>query len=222
LVAPVSRSQFPTAAADVSLLLLRCLFFSTWFHTDLQVSRGLTKDEMKLAASLPFWASTAGIIADGYFSDRLARRHSLRVARCAIGSTTLILSGLVLLSATFTRSNWWTVALITLAHGLMDAMLPITWSLCVDLGREHSGAVSAAMNMAGQVGSLIPGVGFGHLVHFIGSYDGALTPLAAMLVVSGCVYAAIKPAQRVEVAAASAIPRCVSRIQQFSSRVHLK
>jgi MFS transporter, ACS family, glucarate transporter len=187
------------------LLMYHCYcygayFFSTWFHTYLQAGRGLTEDEMKFAASLPFWASMAGIIAGGYFSDRLARKYSLRVARCTIGSLTLILSGLVLLSATFTRNNWWAVALITISHGLMDAMLPITWSLCVDLGREHSGAVSAAMNMAGQVGSLISGVGFGYLVQLIGSYDRALMPLAAMLIVSGCLYAAIKPTRQVEVA----------------------
>ncbi len=180
------------------LLMYHCYcygayFFSTWFHTYLQVGRGFTEDEMKFAASLPFWASMVGILAGGYFSDRLARKYSLRVARCSIGSVTLILSGLALLSATLTRNNWWAVALITIGHGLMDAMLPITWSLCVDLGREHSGAVSAAMNMAGQVGSFISGVGFGYLVQSLGSYDRALMPLAAMLIVSGFFYAAIKP-----------------------------
>ena len=56
------------------------------------------------------------------------------------------------------------------------------------------------MNMAGQVGSLISGVGFGYLVQLIGSYDRALMPLAAMLIVSGCLYAAIKPTRQVEVA----------------------
>ena len=33
-------------------------------------------------------------------------------------------------------------------------MLPVAWSICVDAGGEHAGAISGAMNTAGQVGSL--------------------------------------------------------------------
>ncbi len=168
-------------------------FFTTWFHTYLQVGRGLTEDEMKYAASLPSWASMAGIVAGGYLSDRLARRYSLRVARCSIGSFVLLLSGATLLAATLTKGNWLAVALITVSHGFMSAMLPVTWSLCVDLGGQYSGSVSASMNMAGQAGAFVSGVGFGYLVESLGSYDLALRPLAAMLIVSGCVYATIKP-----------------------------
>jgi MFS transporter, ACS family, glucarate transporter len=61
------------------------------------------------------------------------------------------------------------------------------------------------MNMAGQVGSFISSVGFGYLVQWFGSYDYALMPLALMLIVSGCFYAAIKPVERVEARAAGAL-----------------
>jgi MFS-type transporter involved in bile tolerance (Atg22 family) len=53
------------------------------------------------------------------------------------------------------------------------------------------------MNMAGQVGSFISSVGFGYLVQWSGSYDQALMPLAVMLILSGCFYAAIKPEEAV-------------------------
>jgi hypothetical protein len=43
----------------------------------------------------------------------------------------------------------------------------------------------------------VSGVGFGYLVQSLGSSDHALMPLAAMLIVSGCFYAAIKPMQQV-------------------------
>ena len=75
-------------------------FYLSWLHTYLQVGRGLTENQMKIAASLPSCAGFAGIVAGGYFSDRLARTHSLRFARCAIGSTGLIVSGVLLLCAT--------------------------------------------------------------------------------------------------------------------------
>lgn len=171
-------------------------FYLSWLHTYLQIGRGLTEDQMKIAASLPSCAGFAGIVAGGYFSDRLARTHSLRFARCAIGSTGLIVSGALLLCATLTPNKWAAVALLSIGLGAMDLMLPVAWSICVDAGGEHAGAISGAMNMAGQIGSLISSVAFGYWVEWYGSYDRALMPLAAMLIVSGCVFATIDPSQR--------------------------
>ncbi|MDQ6699619.1 MAG: MFS transporter [Acidobacteriota bacterium] len=170
-------------------------FYLSWLHTYLQIGRGLTENEMKIASTLPACAGFIGVLAGGFLSDRLARHHSLRFARCSIGSVSLIVSGICMTAATFTRSNWWAVALITVGLGVMNAMLPVSWSLCVDLAREHAGAVSGAMNMAGQAGSLISAVAFGYLVEWLGSYDRALMPLGLMLIVGGCVFATIDPSQ---------------------------
>jgi ACS family glucarate transporter-like MFS transporter len=134
-------------------------------------------------------------VAGGYLSDRLARTCSLRSARCSIGSAGLVLSGILLFGATITPDKWWAVGFLTIGLGAMDLMLPVAWSICVDVGGEHAGAISGAMNMAGQTGSLISSVAFGYWVEWSGSYDRALMPLAAMLIVSGCVFAAIDPSQ---------------------------
>ncbi|MEP6539079.1 MAG: MFS transporter [Bryobacteraceae bacterium] len=170
-------------------------FFLTWYPTYLQLGRGLTEDQMKIASSLPSWVSLVSVIAGGYVSDRLARRHSLRIARSAVGATGLIISGVCLVLATVTRDNTAAVGLLTVGGGAMGMMIPVSWSICVDLAREHVGAVSGAMNTAGQVGSLISSVAFGYLVEWTGSYDRALMPLAAALIVSGCLFASIDPSR---------------------------
>jgi nitrate/nitrite transporter NarK len=170
-------------------------FFLTWFPTYLQLGRGLTEDQMKIAASLPWWASLLGLIGGGYLSDRLARKHSLRLARCGVGATGLIVAGICLGIATITADNTIALCLLTLGGGAMGLMIPVSWSICVDLAREHVGAVSGAMNTAGQVGSLISSVAFGYLVEWTGSYDRALMPLAAALVVSGLLFASIHPSK---------------------------
>ncbi|HLJ16649.1 MAG TPA: MFS transporter [Bryobacteraceae bacterium] len=169
-------------------------FFLTWLSTYLQVGRGLTEQQMGIASSLPACAGLIGIVAGGYWSDRLAKRHSLRVARCALGSASLITAGLCLICASLTADVWRTVALLTLGLGVLDVMLPVAWSLCVDIGGVHSGSISGAMNMAGQIGSLLSSVLFGYLVEWLGSYDRALLPLSAMLLVSGLFFAWIDPA----------------------------
>ena len=168
-------------------------FYLSWLHTYLQLGRGFTEREMSVASALPSCAGLAGILAGGYFSDRLARTRSLRFARCSIGAGGLIVSGVLLLGAALTPNKWGGVALLTVGLGAMDLMLPVAWSICVDTGGEHAGAISGAMNMAGQIGSLISSVAFGYWVEWTGNYDRALMPLAAMLVISGCIFATINP-----------------------------
>jgi MFS family permease len=172
-------------------------FYLTWLHTYLQVGRGLTEQQMGIASSLPSCAGVLGILAGGYWSDRLARRHSLRVARCTLGSASLIAAGLCLTGASLTAGAWRSVALLTLGLGVVNVMLPIAWSLCVDIGGTQSGAISGAMNTAGQIGSLLSSVLFGYLVEWLGSYDRALLPLSAMLLVSGVLFAFIDPSDPV-------------------------
>ena len=155
----------------------------------------MTEDQMEIASALPAFFGLAGLIGGGYFSDRLARTHSLRFARCAIGSAGLVVSRVLLLCATITTNNWGAVALLTIGLGAMDLMLPVAWAICVDAGGEHAGAISGAMNTAGQAGSLISSVAFGYWVEWYGSYDRALMPLAAMLIVSGVLFATIDPSK---------------------------
>jgi len=171
-------------------------FYLSWLPTYLQIGRGLTETQMQIASALPSSAGLLGVITGGYMSDRLARTHSLRFARCSVGATGLVISGVLLLAATYTANPWVAVAFITVGLGAMDLMLPVAWSICVDMGGEHAGAISGAMNTSGQIGSLISSVGFGYWVEWSGSYDRALMPLAVMLVISGCLFATIDPARK--------------------------
>lgn len=172
-------------------------FYLSWLSTYLQNGRGLTEDEMKIAASLPSWAALLGIVGGGYLSDWLARRYSLRIARCSIGAVSLVGAGGMMATAALTRDNWWAVAFLAIGAGVMGAMLPVAWSVCADVGREHTGAVAGAMNMAGQAGSFISSVAFGYFAEWMG-YNLALLPLSAMLIVSGCVFAFIDPAKQID------------------------
>jgi ACS family glucarate transporter-like MFS transporter len=182
-------------------------FFLTWYPTYLQLGRGLNEDEMKIASSLPSWVSLLSLVSGGYLSDRLARKHSLRLARCAVGAAGLIVSGICLGLATITVDKTIAVSLLTVGGGAMSLMIPVSWSICVDLGRQHVGAVSGAMNTAGQAGSLISSIAFGYLVEWTGSYDRALMPLAAALIASGCLMGSIDPSKELIPGGEDLVPR---------------
>jgi sugar phosphate permease len=199
---PHGSAPWTTLLRDRNLQLLMLMyhcycwgayFYLSWLPTYLQVGRHLTEDQMKVASALPPAAGLTGVMLSGYLSDRLARRHSLRLARCSIGAVSLAASGILLGLASLAADPWTCVALITAGLGVMNAMLPVSWSLSVDLGREHSGAVSGAMNTAGQIGSFLSSVAFGYMVQGFGSYDRALLCLAFMLVLGGVLFAFINP-----------------------------
>ncbi len=170
-------------------------FYLSWLPTYLQMGRGLTEDAMKFAASITSAAGMFGTIGGGFLSDALVRRAGLRAGRCLPAAAGLMLSGLLLGAASFTVDNLVAVAELCLGLASMNFMLPVTWALCLDLGRRHAGSVTGSMNMAGQVGSLISSVAFGYLVKWLGSYNQALVPLAVMLVLSGLLYLGIDPAK---------------------------
>ena len=171
-------------------------FYLSWLPTYLQKGRGLTENQMKLASALPSCAGVAGILLGGFLSDWLARRFSLRIARCSISSGGLIASGVLVLLAANSTDNRVSIALMAVGLGFMNLMLPISWTVCLDVAGRHAGAVSGAMNMAGQMGSFLSTIAFGYLVEYLGSYDLAILPLASMLIVSGCAYLFIDPAQK--------------------------
>ena len=175
-------------------------FYLSWIYTYLQTGRGLTEEQMKLASALPPLLGMAGILAGGFLSDGLSRRYGLRVGRCAVGAPSLILAGVLMMAATVTKDNAWAVGLLAVGMGVLNMMVPVAWAVCADVSGEHTGAVSGAMNTAGQLGSFVSAVAFGYLVEGLGSYDRALMPLAGMLVVGGMAFAMVDPGRRIGLA----------------------
>lgn len=171
-------------------------FYLSWLHTYLQKGRGFTEQEMKIYSVLPFIAGVFGNIFGGSLSDWLCKRRGVKFGRVAVGATGLALSGCFLMATALTSSKYAAVAFLTLGYGSMDCMLPVSWAVCLDIGRKYAGAVTGAMNMAGQVGSFLSSVAFGYLIEYWGNYNTPLIPLALMLWISAVLYLKIDPTEQ--------------------------
>lgn len=172
-------------------------FYLSWLHTYLQKGRGFTEDEMKIYSVLPFIAGAFGNILGGSVSDMLVKRFGLNFGRKAVGATGLALSAMCLFGTAVTPSKYMAVAFLTMGYFSMDCMLPVSWSICLDVGRQYAGAVTGAMNMAGQVGSFLSSVAFGYLVAWSGGdYNRPLIPFAAMLAISAFIFTRIDPQEQ--------------------------
>jgi MFS family permease len=169
------------------------MFYLTWFPEYLMKGRGLTEAQMGMFSALPFFFGAAGNLIGGFLSDGLSRRFGLSVGRRFLGAACLAASGLLLLATAVTPGKATAIALLAVGFGVMDCMLPSAWAICLDVGGRHAGAVSGAMNSAGQAGGFVCTVLFGHLVGAGHGYDAALAVIAVMVLISAGLFLCIDP-----------------------------
>ena len=172
-------------------------FYFSWFPTFLVRGAGLTEKEMGLLSALPFAMGCCGNLVGGVLSDRLARRYGLKVARCGQAAVSLAVSSLLILGLAFAKEKVLVVILSSIGFGVLDLMLPATWSLCLDLGRAHAGVLTGTMNSAGLAGGFVCTVMFGYLVRATGGYRAPLCVVAAMVMLSAILFSLINPNQPV-------------------------
>lgn len=168
-------------------------FFFSWFPTFMELGRGFDKSELTYAVAVPFIMSMLGNIAGGHLTDRLSKKYGIKTGRKALGSTSLAVSAVCMFLAAFIPGKMAVFIFLSLCFGIFDLMLPSAWALCIDLGKQHAGTLSGAMNTAGNIGGFCCGILFGALVQQSGNYNLPLYLIAVMLLVSAVLFAFINP-----------------------------
>lgn len=171
-------------------------FFFSWFPTFMELGRGFEKDQLTYAIAVPFVMSMIGNISGGYLTDKLSAKYGLKVGRKALGSSSLIVSAVFMFLAAFIPGKMQVFIFLSLAFGIIDLMLPSAWALCIDLGKKYSGAVSGAMNTAGNLGGFVCSLIFGYVVSATGNYNLPLYIIAGMLVISAVIFLFIDPTKQ--------------------------
>ena len=172
-------------------------FFFSWFPTFMELGRGFDKAELTYVVAVPFVMSMIGNIAGGHLTDRLSRRYGIKTGRKALGSTSLAVSAVCMFLAAFIPGKMAVFLFLSLCFGIFDLMLPSAWALCIDLGKQHAGTLSGAMNTAGNIGGFCCGILFGELVQQSGNYNLPLYLIAMMLIISAVLFAFINPEKKI-------------------------
>ena len=168
-------------------------FFFSWFPTFMELGRGFEKSELTYAVAVPFVMSMVGNIAGGHLTDRLSQKYGIKVGRKALGSSSLAISAVCMFLAAFIPGKMAVFVFLSLCFGIFDLMLPSAWALCIDLGKQHAGTLSGAMNTAGNIGGFCCGILFGQLVESSGNYNLPLYMIAVMLIISAVLFGFINP-----------------------------
>ena len=189
----IRNRQFWTICAMYFFYAFGSWFFFSWFPTFMELGRGFDKSELTYAVAVPFVMSMIGNISGGYLTDRLTKKYGLKIGRKALGSTSLLVSAVCMFLAAFIPGKMAVFVFLSLCFGIFDLMLPSAWALCIDLGKQHAGSISGAMNTFGNIGGFCCGILFGYLVESSGNYNLPLYMIAGMLIISAVLFSFINP-----------------------------
>lgn len=127
-----------------------------WLPEYLRTARGFQDPTtLGILAGLPLTMSVAADLFGGITADKLSKRLGLRRGRVLTGFASLFLAGVFLIAGVWVSNNYASAILIGLSGAMGAFLLGAAWGTCLDIGGDHAGVVSAAMNTAGQVGAFL-------------------------------------------------------------------
>jgi ACS family glucarate transporter-like MFS transporter len=143
-------------------------FCLTWLPPYIKEKYALDPLQAGLYASLPLIGGGLGNIFAGWLVDRIFRAGKWTASRRLPAVSGFLLAAVGLVVNRQVNTPGLEVGCLALAIFGADMTLPPSWSLCVDIGRQHSGAVSGTMNMAGNLGSFLTALAFPYLLQWTG------------------------------------------------------
>jgi MFS family permease len=145
-------------------------FYLTWLPTYLIKARGFAPAYAKWYAALPWVLSIGTFWFGGWLTDRLARTHGLKLARCGVGACGYGLSGLLLVAVPQAQSRVLAAVLLALSMCCQAATISAAWAVCLDVGRRNAGVVTGFMNSFGNIGGTIAPIVVGYVVQHFNSW----------------------------------------------------
>ncbi|MBI4892965.1 MAG: MFS transporter [Acidobacteria bacterium] len=171
-------------------------FYVTWLPTYLQSARGFSATTLGVLAGLPLTLSVAADLLGGITTDRLTARFGLRLGRAAVGGASLACACLFLIAGTMLPDPLLGALFIALAAASSNFLLGASWGAAVDIGGEHAGMVSAAMNTSGQIGGFLCPIVVAWGVDHLGGWMGPLYLTGALYLLGSVCWIWVDPSRR--------------------------
>lgn len=172
-------------------------FCITWLPTYLKERHGFDAALLGFLSGLPLLLSVVSDLFGGVMTDRVAARYGLRAGRCVVGGAAYLVAAVSLAVAAASPSPILAAVMISIATAASMFTLGAAWGTCIEVGRDHAGVVSAAMNTAGQIGSLLCPLVVGYAVKWFGSWDLPLYLMAILFLIGAFCWRIIDPRQPV-------------------------
>jgi MFS transporter, ACS family, D-galactonate transporter len=156
------------------------VFFLTWFPTYLADQRHMPWVKAGFLAVLPFLGASLGVLAGGWWSDRLLKRTgSANLARKLPIITGLLLASTII-AANYCDNNIVIILIMSVAF-FAQGMTGLGWTVISDIAPKNlMGLTGGVFNFAANLAGIITPMVIGFVVHATGSFVGALAYIASV------------------------------------------
>jgi MFS family permease len=171
-------------------------FCITWLPKYFEEKLGFDTVKLGIFSGLPLACGVVGVLLGGIATDATSRRFGLRFGRSALGAIGYLGAAVALLLATIFDHP--IVAAITFASALAASMFTLSaaWSTCLDIGGNHAGVVSAAMNTSGQIGTILCPILAVQVRNACGDWNPFLQFMAALFIGGAVAWVFIDPTRK--------------------------
>ena len=171
-------------------------FCLTWLFPHMQKTYDLSGTEAGLYSAVPLMCGAFGNWTSGWLVDAIFRRGRWVWSRRApammgFGLAVIGLAGTFSAGSAWSAAAWFSVAIFG-----ADMTLAPSWSVCIDIGKQHSGLVSGTMNMFGNLGSFLTSLAFPYLAAMTRSNQPFFMTAAALNVLAIFLWLFISPQKR--------------------------
>ena len=174
-------------------------FYFSWFFLYLVNERGFSMQSGGFYTMAPFLASAVFAPIGGWLSDTLSAQFGKRIGRCAIGFTSLILTGVFVSAGATTTSAYTAILFLSLGAGSLFISASVYWVTTIDLAKKYAGTVSGFMNMGGNIGGAISPTLTPYLAQAYG-WETALYTMAGLACVAAFCWLGVHPEQAIDLA----------------------
>jgi sugar phosphate permease len=176
-----------------------CIFYFciTWLPTYLKERHHFAAISLSVFTGLPLLVGAVGVVLGGWAMDGLSRRFGDRIGRCGLGAGAYLVASLALLAVPFSGAPVVAAGLIALAVAANTFTLSAAWGTCIDIGGSNSGVVSATMNTAGQIGSLLCPLVVAYTLQWFNNWDISIFIMSALFFIGAICWVIIDPRGRV-------------------------
>jgi nitrate/nitrite transporter NarK len=160
-----------------------------WMPTYLVNARGFSMQTMGWLGMIPTIAGFAGAISGGTLSDVLLRRgFGTRFARAQAPALCVLVGVPIILAAALVPWGGVSVACLTLYMFLANLGGGACWVIPLELSPKHIGAISGAMNAAGNLAGIFGPMSAGFLVAATGNWTLPFFAIAGLLLMASLVF----------------------------------
>lgn len=168
-------------------------FALTWLFPHVKSQYNLDTIEAGFYTSIPLIFGAFGNWFSGALSDSIFKKGNWAKSRIVPASIGFALAAIGLIGSIYMDTATSAIIFLSIAIFGADMTLPSSWAFCADIGKEHSGAVSGTMNMAGNIGAFITALIFPYLLSWTGNTNLFFIVGAVLNVIAIALWYNMKP-----------------------------